>query len=151
MERCPACGAKKLKMVAEPHTLHIGGARADGTVRACLCAGCGESFTRAEEQTELELQAAAAILASGWFDRDVLRFGRRALGLSGVALAGLLGVEAETVSRWENGKRDAPRPIYLTLAGLIADRLARRPSAMAGAASARRPRKAPHVKISGAA
>lgn len=53
---------------------------------------------------------------------DAFRFMRKSLGLSGVALANLLGVAAETVSRWENVAPDAHAFVLLTT--MVADRIA---------------------------
>ena len=50
---------------------------------------------------------------------EVLRYARRAMGFTQAELAGVLGVKAETVSRWETGA-DAYKPtVPLALAALI--------------------------------
>jgi transcriptional regulator with XRE-family HTH domain len=48
---------------------------------------------------------------------------RKALGLRAADLAGLLGVAAETVSRWETGQRDVDRGALALVGGLVVDRL----------------------------
>jgi DNA-binding XRE family transcriptional regulator len=46
---------------------------------------------------------------------------RKAIGLSATALAELLDVSMETVSRWEHGGRDAPLPAVAALGAMVID------------------------------
>jgi transcriptional regulator with XRE-family HTH domain len=49
---------------------------------------------------------------------------RKAIGLSATALAELLDVSMETVSRWEHGTRDAPLPAVAALGAMVLDHAA---------------------------
>lgn len=50
---------------------------------------------------------------------EILRYARRALELTQGELASLLGVGAETVSRWETGAKPFKRDTQLAMAGLL--------------------------------
>ena len=49
---------------------------------------------------------------------------RAAVGLKGLELARLLQVTPESLSRWENGKREVDRSAWILLADLVIDHVA---------------------------
>ena len=69
-------------------------------------------MTKAElalgELDRFEIEVALALARAGAHSGDAIRTMRKAVGLSATALAELLDVSLETVSRWENGGRAAP-------------------------------------------
>jgi DNA-binding transcriptional regulator YiaG len=58
-----------------------------------------------------------AILSAG--EPEVIRYARKAAGLTQVELAGILEVTAETISRWENGAEPFKRNVSLALAKIL--------------------------------
>jgi transcriptional regulator with XRE-family HTH domain len=117
MKACPICKSTRLRMEGVPRVLNVGGAEVSGTVDAVVCRECGEHFIPAFEIRRFELQTVAALIDAGWFHPEVLRFARRAFGFTGRAFAELMAVAPETVSRWEHGRAEIPRSVFLFLSG----------------------------------
>jgi transcriptional regulator with XRE-family HTH domain len=59
----------------------------------------------------------------GASDGAAFKFMRKAIGMKATDLAALLGVAAETISRWETGQREVDRTALAALAGLVVDEL----------------------------
>ena len=102
------------------HRLDVGGAVAEGSVRGSVCERCGEDYVAAEELGRFELLAAKTLLQE-WPKGEVFAFARRAIGIRAAELAELLGVAAETVSRWERGHQEPPRTAFVALWMLVVD------------------------------
>lgn len=60
-------------------------------------------------RAELAIAAELALALAGPIHKDTFKVMRGALGETAKAVAALLGVSAETVSRWETGARDVER------------------------------------------
>jgi putative zinc finger/helix-turn-helix YgiT family protein len=74
------------------------------------CATCGEHEIVIPRIEELHRVLAAAIVRrTSRLTSHEIRFLRKYLGYSGVDFARIVGVSAETVSRWENGKETMRR------------------------------------------
>jgi DNA-binding transcriptional regulator YiaG len=68
----------------------------------------------------LELRAARTVLLDvPGVEGDVLRFARKAMGVTQPELGAILGVATETVSRWETGAEPFKRTVQLALAQLL--------------------------------
>ena len=129
MKRCAACHSSDLRETRESVDVVV--PTASGPFRVLVsgvanvkCGNCGESFLHGPDLGRAELLAGAEALARGLRDSQTLKFVRKALGLRAVELGELLDVSAETVSRWENGHREAERSVWNALADLVADKLA---------------------------
>ncbi|MEC7521653.1 MAG: type II TA system antitoxin MqsA family protein [Myxococcota bacterium] len=120
---CPLCEAGKLQLRIPEHRITIGGVDVkDRTATALVCDACGEALITAAQRTRYELRAVALILRDGRkVSPSVLRAARRALGLKQSELAQLLETTDSTISRWENGKEPARRPVQMALAHLASD------------------------------
>jgi YgiT-type zinc finger domain-containing protein len=126
--RCPSCG--KTALFRGTTTVEQTYPAAGGKVRAVVervpavvCRGCGESMVAGEDLGRAELIASGTVIDAGVRSGALLSSTRRSLGLLATDLAALLGVTAETISRWENDKV-APEPaIWNVVAGLVEDRL----------------------------
>lgn len=134
LTKCAACRGMNLQDAHLQESLDV--PVAEGiTVRfvtdlpGTVCADCNEHFYTAQALEHFELAVAAHLGRMGHPAPGVIRFMRKALGLSGTKLAGLLGVTQETVSRWENGKSTVPRSTLAILAMLAEEELGR-PTAM---------------------
>ena len=106
--RCPECGKKEVRPATVRHTSQI---KHDGRLyaveiprlRVPQCGACGELVfdNDADEQIARALREQLGLLSG-----DQIRNNREDLGLSQRVLAEHLGVAAETISRWENGRPD---------------------------------------------
>ncbi len=129
MKRCAVCFSNELRETRETVDVNVptvSGAfhvRVSGVSNA-RCGNCGESFLCGPDLGRAELLAGAEALARGFRDGKTLKFVRKALGLRATELGELLGVSAETVSRWENGHRAAERSVWNASADMVADKLA---------------------------
>ncbi len=89
------------------------------SVPCVRCDACGEELTSHEAGERFELAIAAKLAAGGRRTGPALRFMRKALGLRAAELAQLIGVAAETFSRWETGERE-PDAQSFALVGFLA-------------------------------
>jgi putative zinc finger/helix-turn-helix YgiT family protein len=119
-KQCPECG-KEMVLKRYKHETPVGGLRAiDGTQMAFQCDACGEVEITVDQLQGYERRAAALVLRDGRVTNGaVLRFSRKALGLTQAQLAQLLGIASETVSRWENDHDPPNRPHQLAIVSLL--------------------------------
>lgn len=91
--------------------------------KAARCVKCGTTLV------ESKAIGIGEILAAGWLaEHNIVsgasfRFMRKALMFRANELADLLGVTAESISRWENGKLDVDRRVWFLLAEIVLDRI----------------------------
>jgi DNA-binding transcriptional regulator YiaG len=82
----------------------------------------GTPVLSAEQMAELELRAAITVLSEVELVGGAeLKFARKAMGLKQTELAEHLGVNAETVSRWETGTDSFKRPVQLAILQLLTE------------------------------
>ena len=79
----------------------------------------GREVLSSDQIKRLEHRAAITVLESVDIGGQELRFARKALDISQVELGSLLGVSAETVSRWEQGNENFKRAVQLAVADLL--------------------------------
>ena len=104
MKRCPICKSTDLRQVEEKHTATV--ALRGGPISVVVagipgvkCGACGEAFFQGADLERADLLAAAEVADRGLREGAAVRFMRKALGLRGEDLAGLLDVTEGTVSR----------------------------------------------------
>ena len=90
----------------------------------------GEVGVAAEVVGAVECAIASAIVL-GPPSAAGFKFVRRALGLTAVRLAELLGVRAESISRWENSVVPFDRATWIALGDLALERVGRPVTALA--------------------
>ena len=74
-------------------------------VQVRRCAKCGDHEVVIPRIEELHRVLAAAVVRQATrLTKDEIRFLRKYLGYSGVDFAKVIGVSAETISRWENAR-----------------------------------------------
>ena len=120
MNQCREC---KSLTIPQPysHTTVIDGIKVhDRTQLKMQCVGCGASRLTMAQVERYERRAAATVLrtvekASG----KMIRYARRAIGLTQEQLADLLQCASETVSRWENDRATVERHHQLALVALL--------------------------------
>ncbi len=122
IDTCAACGSREFRTGDVDHRLEVAGAVAEGTVEASVCVRCGEEYVAADELRRFELMAAKTLLQE-WPKGEIFAFARRAIGMKAAELADLLGVAAETVSRWERGHQEPPRTAFIALLMMVLDAL----------------------------
>jgi DNA-binding XRE family transcriptional regulator len=121
MNKCEECGATGSVRIGT-HEVRV--KVAERTVRSTLCSfpkceACGDYEIESQQLEELERRAALTVLreckeVSG----AVLKYARKALGLTQQELSEKLGLAPETISRIEND-RDRPAMYVPALAGLL--------------------------------
>jgi DNA-binding transcriptional regulator YiaG len=122
--KCVAC-QKPMRDGAVVHEFLVSGVKVRGSLPAKTCA-CGEQIIEGDALAALELAAAHALGQHGVRTAEAFRFMRKALALRAVDLGALIGIEPETISRWETDKRDIDVRAFALLAELVADRVAGR-------------------------
>ena len=92
--------------------------------------------------------AIACALAEGPPSPKALRFIRGALGLTAARVAEVLGVRAESISRWENGVVPFDRAAWLAVGALALERAGLPTATMARAQALNEARQPPkHTKV----
>lgn len=122
--KCPACGNEQWKRGTAPHVEAVDDRKFKADLAAQVCRKCGEAIVAIGELARFEIEVALALAGAGAHSGDAIRSMRKAIGLSAAALAELLDVSAETVSRWENGGRAAVLSAVTTLGAMVLDHAA---------------------------
>jgi DNA-binding transcriptional regulator YiaG len=92
----------------------------DGGAAAPRTMNDGTPILSAEELGAFEIRAAITVLAEVKLVSGAeLKYARKAMGLKQVDLAEHLGVNAETVSRWETDAESFKRPVQLAVLRLL--------------------------------
>ncbi len=104
--KCMQCGSS-MKTQNETYLYDRDGIRATlENVRVHRCAACGDFEVEIPRIEQLhETLAGTIIRIPARLSGAEIRFLRKVLGWSGAKLARQMGVEAETVSRWETAKK----------------------------------------------
>jgi len=122
--KCPTCANERFKRGLSPHVTVVDGRKFKADLAAKVCTKCGEALVAIDEIDRFEIAVAVALAQAGACSGEAIRTMRKAIGLSATALAELLDVSMETVSRWEHGSRDAPLPAVAALAAMALDHAA---------------------------
>ena len=123
MRQCARCESRGFKRGSTKLQRVIDCFAFESTLPANVCKGCGEAHVDADALGRFKLCGAPELARTGPGTPTAFKFMRMTLGLSGVALGELLGVEPETISRWENGARGLDRGAIALLGGLVMERL----------------------------
>ena len=124
MQRCVECKGEKLEKRLHEHSLEVAGHPFHALVEAETCTDCGAAYFTAGAIRRVELLVCRTLSRLSPCEGAVLRYMRKALGWRAVDLAKQLGVQPETVSRWENDRQKVDRSTFAVVAGMIEDRLA---------------------------
>jgi DNA-binding transcriptional regulator YiaG len=88
---------------------------------------------------DFDLAVAGKLARAGITDGEAIKFMRKAVGLSAVALAELLDTSPETVSRWERGVSRMDRAAFAILAGIVLEKADHRSETLDRLRALRRP------------
>ena len=105
---CPTCREGDIYRRKTVVRFDVGAVTFESESVARSCDNCNESLVAGDELRGVELRAAAKLAAAGVSSAKTLQFCRKTLGLQSAQLARMLGIEPETLSRWERGKRPIP-------------------------------------------
>lgn len=119
--RCSRCKGIRFKPIEEIENHEVAGTTYRVVVSGRKCANCDEVYLEGPEVARAELQVAAEVARRGPASAETFRFMRRVLGLKSGELGELLGVSAETMSRWEQGHRDLDRAAWATLGAIATE------------------------------
>lgn len=141
MKQCAMCNARSFKRGRTDLRRTVDGVTFEGTLTASVCRKCGEPYFDNTVLERFELTIANELARMGRCTPAAFTFMRKALGLSGIALAELLGTTPETISRWENGARTLDGSAFVLVAGIVAERIDGREDTRARLEALRRPTK----------
>jgi YgiT-type zinc finger domain-containing protein len=127
---CFACKSKNIQRQTVELVTRVGAySVTDRTVTVPVCQACGEYVIPGPTHELVELRAALVALADApAVSGDMLRFARKALGLTQAELAERIGSTFESVSRWEREERPMEPWVPLTMLALLRERLMPAPS-----------------------
>jgi putative zinc finger/helix-turn-helix YgiT family protein len=124
--KCPTCGSERWERGTTPEELSIEGRTFKAELCADVCQSCGEALVTADELGRFEVAVAVELARGGARSGEAIKFMRKAIGLRAAALAELLDIAPETLSRWETGAEDrtAPRAYVVMLEAVVLEHAA---------------------------
>lgn len=123
--KCYACNGEKFESRQVELITEIGPHRVlNRTQRHPVCVNCGEFTLSSKNLERVELQAAlVAFTEAPTVTGEMIRFARKALGLTQTELATRIGTTKESISRWEREERPMEPWVPLTVLALVRERL----------------------------
>jgi putative zinc finger/helix-turn-helix YgiT family protein len=117
---CAACGGS-LTTRSYEHVESVAGVKVkDATGFLPQCQKCGEVELDTRQLAGYQRRAAAVVLRDAkTLPGGAVKYARKALGLSQVDLATLLGIEPETLSRYETERLPIPSASRLAIVALL--------------------------------
>lgn len=121
---CHECGGEELTVRTVEIETRIGKHKViDGSVRRPVCDKCGDFTIPAKTLEKVELRAAIVALSDvAATTGAMIRFARKALGMTQVEFATALDTTGESVSRWEREERPMERWVPLAVKGLLLEK-----------------------------
>jgi len=126
MERCTECGSRRLDAGTYEATRVVAGRTYSAELAGFRCRDCRRTYFAGPGLARCELAIAVHLTVHGPVCGEALTWARIALGMSGQELAGLLGVRAETLSRWENDRSPIDPKAWVLVGCLAAEKYDRR-------------------------
>ncbi len=123
--KCHNCNGENFTTRTVEVTTRIGSHKViDGSVRRPVCDNCGEYTLPSTTLEKIELRAAIVALSDAeQATGAMIRFARKALGMTQVEFAGALDATGESVSRWEREERPMEKWVPIAVKGLLLERL----------------------------
>lgn len=121
MNKCKQCKGS-MRVQKYEHVSDVAGTMVRDASGSAVptCTECGAVELSLAQVQRYEQRAAATVLRTVTAPTGpVLRYARRALGLTQIELAAELGCASETVSRWETEATPVARAIHLAIIGLL--------------------------------
>jgi DNA-binding transcriptional regulator YiaG len=118
-KQCRECGGE-LAFHGYKHTEKVGRwTVTDTSSMAWQCMRCQLPQLTLDDLQGYQLRAVKTALCSGKFEGSVVRYARKALGLTQKEIGTVIGYQHETVSRWENDKEEMPRAASVSIVGIL--------------------------------
>lgn len=120
--KCIECGHEPLERRSIKRITPVGSMKVeDNSTESLVCPNCGHQKPTFDELVGFELRAVRFVPCGDLnkVDGAVLKTARKALGLRQTDLAERIGRNAETLSRYENGREEIPIEIKLAVAALV--------------------------------
>lgn len=149
MQKCSQCGGD-LVLAKKEQVCIVDGTKFVATVPSYACRRCRGTFLPGRALEAFDLAIACVLAERGEPSGERLRFLRRALGLRSLALAALLRVTPETLSRWERGQRKVDVMAWITVGSLVLEKAVRAPATAERLTRLSRPSRLPktvHLKL----
>ena len=113
------CGGKLVRLLYR-HVQDVAGQSVeDSSAFARQCEACGDALVSMKQLAKYERRAAALVLREGSVNGGVVKFARKALGMTQADLGAAICCRPETVSRWETGVEKIPRASQLAIVALL--------------------------------
>lgn len=128
--KCTNCGKADLQRGTVPMSITVSGVEFSTELPGQQCPSCDFATVNGPAGARFELLVAAELVKRGLRSGESFRFMRKALGMRATELAHAFNVAAETVSRWETGRREVDWPEFMLLGYLVDDKLAGRATAL---------------------
>lgn len=122
VKECRECAGKKLRKKSRTNSYKVDAMTFKVDVVGRECMSCGETYFSNQALQAAELRVAEQLARAGNVSPGSFKFMREALEIRSQDLARLLDVAVETVSRWENEKRDLDRAAWILLATMVLER-----------------------------
>lgn len=121
---CPVCHDGPVVPATFPETFRLAGATFRWRLPARLCSRCGEWQLPAGARAQRDARALLALGSYGPLGPDAVRVALDLLALDDRALADLLGLPPDEVTRWREGHAPVPPAHGALVLALVSDALA---------------------------
>ena len=118
-KRCTECGETTFHGGRKTKTWRFEGRKFEVSMPALICTRCGTARFAIQAIEAAEKLIASNLAKFGPVTGETFAFMRKVLRVKSGELAEWLQVAPETVSRWENGKRDIDRPAWITVGTMM--------------------------------
>lgn len=147
MRKCVRCRGTDLRQQKRPLTRTVAGHAFKASVSAIVCKSCDAVYFIGPALGDFDLAVAGKLARAGVADGEAIKFMRKAVGLSAVALAELLDTSPETVSRWERGVSRMDRAAFAILTGIVLEKTDDRSETLDRLRALRRPARLGHLLV----
>lgn len=140
--KCPQCEGSVARARKE-QTRSVSGTTFVVRGASYTCRKCRSDVFFEEDRARIDLEVASVLAMRAEPAGERFRFLRFALALRGIEVAALLGVTAETVSRWENDQRAVDLNAWVTLGSMVLERAGHPPATLRRLLALQNPKKMP--------
>lgn len=149
MTKCKkGCSEKDLLPYGSKVTREVDGIAFMGRLSSLRCSRCGQEYLDGPSLIAFDEAVALKLASAGRNSGGVLRFLRKAMGISARDMAELLGVRVATISDWETGKASVPLQAMALLDSMVQEKAAGRSLVFDNLRALRNPKRLPkRIKI----